>query len=262
MTPEQVIDLLTLIAARDRRTVGKIDVTVWHDDIGDLDYTEAAQAVTEHFREEPDTWLMAGHIRRRVKAARAKRIDAAGTVAEHKALHGRDVADEGAYRAELRRIHRDLGDAGQPPPFRAIEAGRAEAVAPGDTSSYRKLREAWEAERAAQREAEKAAAEARIAEQEAERAATRRVTDAYAALLVLTPEAQADAYLRARDELGDTAAAEDVTIRAAQLADHRQVADLEAATSIRRNLARRGCPNGCPIGTHEPPCRYATGEDT
>jgi hypothetical protein len=51
MTPEQVVDLLTLIAARDRRTIGKTDVTVWAFDIGDLDYDDACRAVADHFRE-------------------------------------------------------------------------------------------------------------------------------------------------------------------------------------------------------------------
>lgn len=78
MRPEQVVDLLTLIAARDRRTLGKADVTVWSFDIGDLDYDDACQAVAEHFREEPETWLMAGHVRKRVKAIREARIGPAG----------------------------------------------------------------------------------------------------------------------------------------------------------------------------------------
>jgi hypothetical protein len=74
MTGEEVIDLLSLIAARDNRTVGKTTVAVWVEDIGDLDFADARQAVAAHFREEPGVWLMAAHIRRRVRKIRAERL--------------------------------------------------------------------------------------------------------------------------------------------------------------------------------------------
>ncbi|NEA21575.1 hypothetical protein [Actinomadura bangladeshensis] len=261
MNTDEVIDLLTLhIAARDRRTVGKADVAVWVADVGDLAFDEAVEAVAAHFREQPDTWLMAGHVRKRVKAARAKRIEQAGTLAEHDALHGTDTGNEAAHRAALRRIHRQLGDGEQPPPFKAIEGDlasvRALATEPGKTTDYRKLREAWEAEQATKQAAEKAAREARLAEDDARREATREFTDASALLLILEPEAQNDARKRAQDELGDDATLEQVTIRAAQIADRSRVADVPVNRSVRESLARRGCPSGCAIGTHEPGCRY------
>jgi len=74
MTPDQVFDLLNLIAARDRRTVGKADAIAWGADIGDLDYTDAAEAVSRHFRESSE-WLMAAHVRTIVKRIRSERLD-------------------------------------------------------------------------------------------------------------------------------------------------------------------------------------------
>lgn len=258
MNTDEIIDLLSLhIAARDRRTIGDADVAVWMADVGDLDFADAVQAVSEHFREQPDTWLMAGHVRKRVKANRAKRIERAGTSAEHQALEGRDAGSEEDHRRALVNIRRELAD-GHPPPFREIEDGRAKAVEAAEARDYQKLRQAWEDERRASKAAEKASREARYAEEEAHSAAVRRFTEAYALLLVLEPEAQLDARNRAIEELGPEASAEDIAIRAAELADYTRVAAVPIDDATRQSLARRGCPTGCPIGTHDPACRFAT----
>jgi hypothetical protein len=71
---DEMVDLLTLIAARDNRTVGQTTVAVWLEDIGDLAYADAREAVAAHFREEPGVWLMAAHVRQRVKKIRAARL--------------------------------------------------------------------------------------------------------------------------------------------------------------------------------------------
>lgn len=126
MTPEQVVDLLTLIAARDRRTIGKTDVTVWAFDIGDLDYDDACQAVADHFREQPDTWLMAGHVRRRVKKMREARL--------HDFQYVPVPGDENT--AVYLKAYREQRE--------AVASGRREpapALPPGDPERARKLRE-------------------------------------------------------------------------------------------------------------------------
>ncbi|MEV4670995.1 hypothetical protein AB0K34_05010 [Actinomadura sp. NPDC049382] len=120
MTPEQVVDLLTLIAARDRRTLGKADVTVWAFDIGDLDYDDACQAVADHFREDPDTWLMAGHVRKRVKAIREARIGPAGPGLSPIPPPA-DPDDPQAYMAALRAQQARIASGAEQVP--AIEAG-------------------------------------------------------------------------------------------------------------------------------------------
>jgi hypothetical protein len=74
MTPDETVDLLSLIAARDRRTVGRTDVMAWHADIGDLDFTDASAAVSLHFRQS-DAWIMPKHVRDLVKKIRGERLE-------------------------------------------------------------------------------------------------------------------------------------------------------------------------------------------
>lgn len=197
MTPEQVVDLLTLIAARDRRTVGKVDVAVWHEDIGDLDFADARQAVTEHFREEPGTWLMAGHVRRRVKAIRADRSGPAGP-GLHPVPPAADPDDVPAYLAALRVQQTQLATGREPetPALTAAEKRRDYDQNPhvqGIAAQFRAERDA-----AARRKAERARAES---------AALKVYRGAVDHLLALDDHGQA-ATDAARDELlGDEQAA-------------------------------------------------------
>jgi len=62
MNRDDVIDVLTVIAAADRRTVGDADVTVWAGTIGDLHKDDAITAVGQHFRTS-EKWLMPVHLR-------------------------------------------------------------------------------------------------------------------------------------------------------------------------------------------------------
>lgn len=68
MNRDDVIDVLTLIAAVDHRTVGEADVTAWGVIIGELPREFAIKAVTDHRREEPGTWLEPGHVYQRARA--------------------------------------------------------------------------------------------------------------------------------------------------------------------------------------------------
>jgi hypothetical protein len=74
MTPDETVDLLTLIAARDRRTVGKMDVIAWQADAGDLNFADAVAAVSLHFRQSTD-WLMPKHVRDLVRKIRSERLE-------------------------------------------------------------------------------------------------------------------------------------------------------------------------------------------
>jgi hypothetical protein len=72
MNRSEIAKILALAAARDLRTVGDVDVLAWHEDIGDLDFADAREAVTRHYRESTDR-LMPAHVRRLVKLVREER---------------------------------------------------------------------------------------------------------------------------------------------------------------------------------------------
>lgn len=136
MTREEVFDLLTYMAARDRRTVGKADVAAWFEDAGDLDYADAREAVRIHFRESTE-WLVPAHIRRLVKSIRERRLANSDL-----AIPAADPADEATYRQALKDITRRLGNGKMP--FRAIEGGRGKAA---PSKAYRDARSAEDNER-------------------------------------------------------------------------------------------------------------------
>lgn len=72
MTKSQIALLLTACAARDQRTIGETDVLAWSEDLGDLDYDDALQAVSLHYRESTDR-IMPAHVRRQCRIIRDKR---------------------------------------------------------------------------------------------------------------------------------------------------------------------------------------------
>lgn len=94
MTPQEVIDLLSIIAGYDRRTIGQVDVESWRralDDprIPNIGYDECVDAVILHYRDTAE-FVMPSHILTRVKAHRGSTL-AQIMPAKH--------ADPGAYEA-------------------------------------------------------------------------------------------------------------------------------------------------------------------
>lgn len=69
MNAAEVADLLSVVAACDRRTIGQTDVMAWLGIIGDLQLDECKRAVATHFATSTD-YLMPVHIRRLVTVAR------------------------------------------------------------------------------------------------------------------------------------------------------------------------------------------------
>ena len=69
MNATDTVDLLSLVAVGDRRTVGESDVAFWLGLLGDLRLDECKQAVRKHFYTSTD-WLMPVHIRKIVIADR------------------------------------------------------------------------------------------------------------------------------------------------------------------------------------------------
>lgn len=66
-----VIELESLLAkvqGYDNREVTDDAAAAWAEQLKDVPYAYAAQAVAEHFREEPDKWIGPGHVHRRARA--------------------------------------------------------------------------------------------------------------------------------------------------------------------------------------------------
>lgn len=74
MTRSEIALLLGAIAGRDQRTIGESDVLAWHEDLADLDFADARDAVRRHFRESTDR-IMPAHVRHLVKVIRSERRD-------------------------------------------------------------------------------------------------------------------------------------------------------------------------------------------
>lgn len=74
MTPQETGQVLALCAAYDSRTVGRADILAWHDVIGDVAYTDAMQAVKDHYRDHRERITVAD-IRDCVRAMRLARVE-------------------------------------------------------------------------------------------------------------------------------------------------------------------------------------------
>lgn len=70
----ETTELLAMIAAFDRRTVGESDVRAWHAVLSDIDLADAIEAVRHHYRQRLD-WMMPAHVIvavREIEQARAR----------------------------------------------------------------------------------------------------------------------------------------------------------------------------------------------
>lgn len=79
MTPDETVDLLTLAAAFDQRTVGEGDAFAWQAVVGDLRFIDARQAVIAYYTENRER-IMPSDVRQRVREMRNERIRVAGGV--------------------------------------------------------------------------------------------------------------------------------------------------------------------------------------
>jgi hypothetical protein len=110
MTRDEVIDLLSLAAAFDRRKPDGASADAWHLAVGDLSFDDAKLAVVDHYRESSE-WLMPAHVRGSVKALRLARQ-------QDSPMLGRPPADPGEYAEWLKAERKRIAD-GTPAP-RAI----------------------------------------------------------------------------------------------------------------------------------------------
>lgn len=104
MIRNEVIDLLTIIAATDKRTVGESDVALWCEYVGDLRFDDAKTAVVDHYRTTRE-WLMPVDIVAGVRRIRAARLAAAPPPCPDV-----DPNDVAAYQAERRRLLTAIAD--------------------------------------------------------------------------------------------------------------------------------------------------------
>jgi hypothetical protein len=109
MTRDEMIDVLSVVAAATRRTIGESDVTIWMGVCGDVPKDFALTAIRDHMRDQPGVWLEPGHIFQRW---RAFRIDKA-------ARESRDAreARQAALDARLVEAVQEL-DAAPPGPLK------------------------------------------------------------------------------------------------------------------------------------------------
>lgn len=76
MRIDETAEVLTKIAAYDRRKLGEADVRAWHAVINDVEKADAMAAVERWYAEETD-WMMPAHLRRIVRDIVRERASAA-----------------------------------------------------------------------------------------------------------------------------------------------------------------------------------------
>lgn len=77
MDRRETAALLALIAARDGRTVGSVEVEAWHEDIGQWDFATAREAVSRHNSRTRD-FMRPFDLIKLIREIRSERIDAVG----------------------------------------------------------------------------------------------------------------------------------------------------------------------------------------
>lgn len=109
MNTTEVSALVAVCASFDNRKPSVEMVQAWTAAIGDLDFPAARDAVVGHYQDTTD-WIMPAHIRRRVRSARASRI-------EDEVFHPPaelDPDDVAAYIRWLETERRAVGDGAAP----------------------------------------------------------------------------------------------------------------------------------------------------
>lgn len=130
MTIDEVIDVLTVAAAFDFRSIGEADAIAWHAVLSDLDFSDARAAVLVHYAETCDR-IMPANVRQRVKAMRRERLAREIAPAPPAGLADAPVR----YRAELQAGITRIADGHRVPP--AIAAPVREDPPPAEFTEAR-----------------------------------------------------------------------------------------------------------------------------
>jgi hypothetical protein len=102
-------DALAVAQSFDRRTVGDYDAAGWARAIGDLNLTDAKQAIIDHYGTSTD-WLMPGHVRAGVNRIRANRLNR-----DFDAIPNANPDDVPAYLEALRQDRTRVADGTEKP---------------------------------------------------------------------------------------------------------------------------------------------------
>lgn len=79
MDRQQTAALLALMAARDGRVVGSVEVEAWYEDIGEYDFLTAREAVRRHNSRSRD-FMRPFDLIKLIREIRGERIDAIGVI--------------------------------------------------------------------------------------------------------------------------------------------------------------------------------------
>ncbi|MEX7470163.1 hypothetical protein AB4Z39_10670 [Mycobacterium adipatum] len=126
MNRDDVIDVLTAVAAADRRTVGEADVQIWLGVLEHIPLDVALEAVRDHLRDKPDMWMQPGHVYQRSREImRNKSLNAVAkdVLPQPKAVEGsKQYSDERHRRRVIAEFARKVKS---PEPLRDGEAESA-----------------------------------------------------------------------------------------------------------------------------------------
>lgn len=118
MNRNDVIDVLSLVAAATRRTIGETDVEIWGSIIGPLPKELAMEAVRDHLRDKPGVWLEPGHVYQRAREIGRERntrpSDAYQALCDSKAAPDEDPAVTARRRAAIEAFANARKNFGRP----------------------------------------------------------------------------------------------------------------------------------------------------
>lgn len=105
MTPADTARVLAAAASFDQRTVGTADVAAWHAALGELDYADARDAVTRHYRTTAER-IMPVHVLHFAEEIRAERAQANWEHANGHPYQGNGVICDTCGLPPINRRHR------------------------------------------------------------------------------------------------------------------------------------------------------------
>lgn len=139
MKISETAEVLTKIAAYDRRTLGDADVIAWHDLIDDLDRDDALEAVKRWYSKSAD-WMMPAHLRSLVRDIVEERERAARST-------GWAPGQAGVPKAEaMPEIAGPVAEGDLKPEIRALLASVRDMLPEGSREKLMPRMVAWEKE--------------------------------------------------------------------------------------------------------------------
>lgn len=137
MNDDEIVDLLTAVAAYDRRTGGKGDVIAWRAAAHAAGWTfeEALAAVAEHFAHST-AWLMPAHVTAIIKAHRRDRAERYA----HRGLPAAPPASPETRQRIMAELTARLSRSDSSVPLSDRYADTEHRLAPGQTAAWATIR--------------------------------------------------------------------------------------------------------------------------